>query len=794
MSIYALILKQYSINKNITLNMTSFIKTKFNESIKDLIGDFTSTILLSVSDNQGSFINYAKKINSELFSALDNKEYSGVEVIRDLSNFKQREVLMPYVFTSAIGLPKIDFIGKFDYGISQSPQVFIDCQCSEFGDGLQINWDVREKIFEDILIEEMFLHFKSMVIHFAEDSNAWNEVVETCIDSDIIEGKNIIVGEDGIICPIFCVGQVGRYNGDKINFTNEYGWVNAFGDITLIEGIDSKHLKYSYILNELKEHFLSIDEITDIKINLSDKNNKKPSISIRLKIEFLPEEFLLYRNTAVNKNWLLLNINNKKFSKSSFSNSNLLNMADISSLKHDNENYILEKLNFINQNFLTFIERIFDLQYIIALCDKEKLDIDIDELFYLLCNTNSNDNDTRTLNDNEIIFMQKIENLLSEFIDIKNLNQYDDFYSLGMDSLTITKISVKLIEEFKLSLKFEQVLRRLLMKPSIKEINKIIFEQYQNNDVQKLESISVEKMIEINTHKIDKNKTNKNIRVILHGVFGGVHIFDKLIDELVKQKKGDVYLMFVSNTNKFLTIDSDKLVQILAEEFYKEISQIDFEKIQLIGYSFSGNVALEVASLLSENGIKVDNLSIIESCSFPNVEISKLIRDLNFLNAFGISLEDFGIRESTVIQIMEKSGERDFTIESIINNLKNADDKIILKNLNEKKDEERLLLYSEKLKDTNCSFIPKELFMEAYLVFEKSYEAQHYLPNIYFGDIDYYITKNDGGIFGDFEELIKTWDPILLGNINKRYIRGNYYSIIQDTKQVKVLAKMLEIK
>ncbi|QQN55540.1 hypothetical protein I6H46_06385 [Anaerococcus obesiensis] len=46
------------------------------------------------------------------------------------------------------------------YGISQTPQVFIDCQAMDTELGLQINWDVREGIFEDDMLEDMFSEFK----------------------------------------------------------------------------------------------------------------------------------------------------------------------------------------------------------------------------------------------------------------------------------------------------------------------------------------------------------------------------------------------------------------------------------------------------------------------------------------------------------------------------------------------------------------------------------------------------------------------------------------------------------
>ena len=203
---------------------------------------------------------------------------------------------------------------------------------------------------------------------------------------------------------------------------------------------------------------------------------------------------------------------------------------------------------------------------------------------------------------------------------------------------------------------------------------------------------------------------------------------------------------------------------------------------------------MELGSILLENGIAVENLSIIEGSSFPDIDICSIITDLNFLNAFGITLQDFGIQQSTVIQDMRNQGVNDFSIQSIIDCLEKPNDKKIISDLNSKSEEERLNIYSNMLDKSKNSYIPHELFKEAFLTFKKSYEAQHYMPNIYFGDIDYYITTNHEGAFGDFEELLKIWDSILVGKVNKKYIEGNHYSIIQDDKQVLELANMLTIK
>lgn len=68
---------------------------------------------------------------------------------------------MPIVFTSAIGLSDKKLQGEFHgNGISQTPQVFIDCQVMDGEYGLQADWDVRNGVFPDGLIKDMFETFR----------------------------------------------------------------------------------------------------------------------------------------------------------------------------------------------------------------------------------------------------------------------------------------------------------------------------------------------------------------------------------------------------------------------------------------------------------------------------------------------------------------------------------------------------------------------------------------------------------------------------------------------------------
>ncbi|MFF3246383.1 hypothetical protein ACFYWY_22210 [Streptomyces sp. NPDC002870] len=90
-------------------------------------------------------------------------------MLRELARRRGREAaLMPVVFTSAIGLGDGGTgrraEGRLDgFGITQTPQVFIDCQAMDDAEGLQVNWDVRDGVFPDGFVDDMFDVFDTLI-------------------------------------------------------------------------------------------------------------------------------------------------------------------------------------------------------------------------------------------------------------------------------------------------------------------------------------------------------------------------------------------------------------------------------------------------------------------------------------------------------------------------------------------------------------------------------------------------------------------------------------------------------
>lgn len=86
-------------------------------------------------------------------------------------------LFFPIIFTSSIGLIKNDgMVGKVNNnGISQTPQAFLDCQVMDNEEGLFINWDIRNGIFEEGVIQDIFCTFLTYLKKISESVEFWNQ-------------------------------------------------------------------------------------------------------------------------------------------------------------------------------------------------------------------------------------------------------------------------------------------------------------------------------------------------------------------------------------------------------------------------------------------------------------------------------------------------------------------------------------------------------------------------------------------------------------------------------------------
>lgn len=190
---YSEVLGRWSKTQKFTLNLTQFNRIQMHPQVNKVVGDFTTLTLLTIDNSKGcTFLERVKSIQSQLLKDLDHSYFSGVEVQRELTKRSENNanVTMPVVFTSGLGVSKWgegEWLGKLNYNISQTPQVWLDHQVVEYDGELVLNWDAVEELFYDGMLDDMFESYCSLLKSLAHNKKAWNEEEASLIKDRKVE-------------------------------------------------------------------------------------------------------------------------------------------------------------------------------------------------------------------------------------------------------------------------------------------------------------------------------------------------------------------------------------------------------------------------------------------------------------------------------------------------------------------------------------------------------------------------------------------------------------------------------
>ncbi len=194
---YMEVLAYWSNQEKLSINLTVFNRYPVNKDVEKIIGDFTSTVILGV-ENEGKFDFWekAKNVQGIMMEGLEHRHYDGVEFIREIAkrSNQRNNVLMPIVFTSMLhngdSMEGLFELGELKFSLSQTPQVFIDCQVLEVNGELMLTWDYVEQLFEQSVITTMFSQFVQIVMGIIDDSCTTFHFEPTEEDLELINKYN----------------------------------------------------------------------------------------------------------------------------------------------------------------------------------------------------------------------------------------------------------------------------------------------------------------------------------------------------------------------------------------------------------------------------------------------------------------------------------------------------------------------------------------------------------------------------------------------------------------------------
>jgi amino acid adenylation domain-containing protein/non-ribosomal peptide synthase protein (TIGR01720 family) len=179
---YSEVLAMWSAQPSFTVNVTPGSRLPLHPGVQFVIGDFTSSILLEVQPDDGTFKDRVRRLQQQFYRDLSHKLFSGVEMQRELARAHgTAAATMPVVFTSLLGMPypqtdeQSSFPASVVYGISQTPQVHLDHVVYERDGELHFTWDAVEDLFPPGVLDEMFDAYCGLLARLAGSRMALDE-------------------------------------------------------------------------------------------------------------------------------------------------------------------------------------------------------------------------------------------------------------------------------------------------------------------------------------------------------------------------------------------------------------------------------------------------------------------------------------------------------------------------------------------------------------------------------------------------------------------------------------------
>lgn len=175
------VIGRWSRSPEFCLNVTLLNRATVHPDIRGLVGDFIAVNVLAVQPQASEhFSQRAIRLQQQLWRDLEHADFTGIEVLRELSQRQNSNVIVPVVFTSTLGLSGDELAAnefmhqaKLRYGITQTPQVWLDCQVTERNQTLIIDWDIREGIFPPGVIEAAHQAFCQLLTRLQSDADLW---------------------------------------------------------------------------------------------------------------------------------------------------------------------------------------------------------------------------------------------------------------------------------------------------------------------------------------------------------------------------------------------------------------------------------------------------------------------------------------------------------------------------------------------------------------------------------------------------------------------------------------------
>ncbi|MCS4300957.1 non-ribosomal peptide synthetase [Chryseobacterium sp. BIGb0232] len=399
-----------------------------------------------------------------------------------------------------------------------------------------------------------------------------------------------------------------------------------------------------------------------------------------------------------------------------------------------------------------------------------------------------------------------IHDLWCSSLGLDYIDKHQNLNDFGADSLISAQMAGKLrdifVEKGQQHLTFDLILRQILTSPTIADLADFFRDQENNAGVQK-KAEETKKETRIGTLTHFGGDSSGMHRIILHAGGGTLERYKHLIREMVNQNSGAVYGISVGDFDAYCAIESDQLVERISDDYCASIIENGAKQVQLIGYSIGSMIAVEMARRLSEKGIEVADLCIIDAIRVPFKVYDDLFVEFRFLPNLGINPADAGFGEMNGKLFMEwvtqtlqqnKNELPEGAIFTMQGNSELVQISSVFNKMKAASQSERFDAYLDAMKRLSGREMPKELLERTYRTFAQNFKASRFVSPPYFGDIRYFKAKDQGTTTatGINDDIVELWSEISLGTLDITDIEGDHLGCVGE-EYTPDLARHLEI-
>ncbi|MGO8964517.1 amino acid adenylation domain-containing protein [Mycobacterium sp.] len=205
---FSAVLGRYGDRDHFLLTLTTMARHPFTPEVGRLVGDFTGTSLLEVDvRGQRTFAELLRGIGGRLFDDMDHATIGGVDIARMLARSDEnRGEHSPVVLTSTLGAGTRGLCADASFlrpipgrGLSQTPQVLLDCQAFEIDGACEVNWDTRDEVISAEVLDRAFADFRGALETLSADPLAWDRPLLPVVAPELTRLQGPPSGQSALI-------------------------------------------------------------------------------------------------------------------------------------------------------------------------------------------------------------------------------------------------------------------------------------------------------------------------------------------------------------------------------------------------------------------------------------------------------------------------------------------------------------------------------------------------------------------------------------------------------------------